>query len=124
MRCGQGWRRSRKATVDTRGVWSWRSFQDGVAQRRGAVLVQQFEQLRRLAAGGLALGEGPIEQRLAFRHSLFQPAGGRGMKGSALLLQRGIAVLDRAPAAGGRSCADDGQLDGAVEDAHRMVRGY
>jgi hypothetical protein len=54
-------------------------FDNGAAQSRGAIFVQQFEQLSRLAAGRLALGEGQVQKRFTLR-SRSAPVGQRAWR--------------------------------------------
>ena len=49
------------------------SFHDGAAQSRGAILLQQLQQMRGLIAGRFALSEGEIEERFALACSKRPP---------------------------------------------------
>ena len=74
---------------------AFQRFADGSAQCGGAILIQQFEQLRGLAAGRFSLREGQIQKCFTLRHGLLQSASGCGVECFALdlehrLLMRGI----------------------------------
>ena len=62
-------------------------FDDGAAQSRRTILIQQLEKLRRLSAGGLALRECQVQKHFALRDGLLQAARGRGREWLALYLE-------------------------------------
>src|SRR5262249_2956164 len=107
-----------------RGV-PFQSFEDGAAERHRAVLIQEFEQLRRLRASGLAMSESQVQKCLTLRHGLFEPAARRSVEGSALELQYGVAMHGvqhlLLPVIAARMTR---QFDGAIQDAERGVGGH
>lgn len=69
------------------GCIARQSFDDGAAQSRGAILVQQFHELKGLTTGRLALRERQVYQRFAFWRRLLQPAAGCSVECFAFYLQ-------------------------------------
>ena len=121
----RGWRRSRKATEEARGVL--RSSASTMARRKAAAPYSSSSlmQLSRLAAGRLALREGQVQKRFALRHGLLQAAGGCGVEGFALELEHRFlmsGIEHQLVAIIGARMAGD--LERAIENAHGGIGGH
>ena len=97
---------------------------DGAAQCGRAIQVQQFEQLRGLAARRLPLREGEVDECFAFRRGQCQTTSGSCVESLALRLQHCFLmsrIQDQLMAVVSAWMAGD--LRRTFEDSHQRVRG-